>query len=411
MRLLIALIALPFALFSHALSKNEVEHWQQDIDFYAQQLHQHHIDLHHSLPKHYFQQHLRQLKQQLPDLNENQVVVSLMRLTNALGDSHTAFPLWGEPALNSYPIRLSAIAEEYYVTATSAQYQHLLGSRLVAINNLHINDIAAQMADVVPFADNPYSTRHRIAQDLSTYEVLNGLNIAQGSTAQFRFIGSQGEQTETLSTSTSGLDNAQRLSFYNTQAFTQQQRVNDNLWFGASNSNNSIYIRFRRYPAADDMEDFADDVLDFIQQHKSRQLIIDLRDNGGGDFFVGLILAQRLVLADSIDWKSGVFVLTDNVTYSAAMSNAAQYSQILNARLIGEPTGAQPSGYQDMGMFTLPNSKWQVSYSKRLYRFASTDADALYPDVLIERSITDYLSEKDSALDRVIQHLQGQNTF
>lgn len=85
-------------------------------------------------------------------------------------------------------------------------------------------------------------------------------------------------------------------------------------------------------------------------------MVIDFRGNGGGDFFVGLTLAYYLNLADSIDWRSGVYVLTDKYTFSAGVSNAAQYRQILNARIVGEPTGGNPVGYQDMGSFILPNS-------------------------------------------------------
>ena len=134
-------------------------------------------------------------------------------------------------------------------------------------------------------------------------------------------------------------------------------------------------------------------------------MAIDLRDNYGGNFFVGLKLAQWLLLADSIDWNSGVYVLIDNMTFSAAMSNAAQFSQLLNAKLAGEPTGAKPSGYQDMGQFTLPNSKLEVTYSKRIYHFKDDKKDTLYPDVTIERSIADYANTNDRQLDWILNDI------
>ncbi|MBB3061529.1 S41 family peptidase [Microbulbifer rhizosphaerae] len=40
------------------------------------------------------------------------------------------------------------------------------------------------------------------------------------------------------------------------------------------------------------MEDFAEDVKDYLDDQGIRNLIIDLRDNGGGGFFVGLGLAE-----------------------------------------------------------------------------------------------------------------------
>lgn len=157
------------------------------------------------------------------------------------------------------------------------------------------------------------------------------------------------------------------------------------------------------------MENFAQHILGFINENKSERLIIDLRDNYGGDFFVGLKLAQFLLLADSINWKSGVYTLIDNVTFSAAMSNAAQFSQILNSKLVGEPTGAKPSGYQDMGQFSLPNSGLVVTFSKRLYHFKEDQRDALYPDEHIEVSIEDYLNGYDRQLRWVLTHINSTN--
>ncbi|WP_305472160.1 S41 family peptidase [Psychrobium sp. 1_MG-2023] len=150
----------------------------------------------------------------------------------------------------------------------------------------------------------------------------------------------------------------------------------------------------------------AEDLLTFINKHQSQNLIIDLRDNYGGDFFVGLKLAQLLILEDSIDWKSGVYVLIDNVTFSAAMSNAAQFSQLLNATLVGEPTGAKPSGYQDMGQFILPNSKLEVTYSKRHYHFDDNERNALYPQVHIEHSIENYKASKDNQLQWILSDIE-----
>lgn len=89
------------------------------------------------------------------------------------------------------------------------------------------------------------------------------------------------------------------------------------------------------------------------------------------------------------------------------MSNAAQFSQILNANLVGEPTGARPSGYQDMGQFSLPHSKLEVTYSKRLYHFEGGNEDASYPDVLIKHSIEEYVENNDCQLGWILNDIAG----
>ncbi|WP_323846123.1 S41 family peptidase [Microbulbifer magnicolonia] len=157
------------------------------------------------------------------------------------------------------------------------------------------------------------------------------------------------------------------------------------------------------------MEDFAEDVEDYLKEREIRNLIIDLRDNGGGDFFVGLALAWRLVLVDGLDWDHGIYTLIGNKTYSAAMSNAAQYRQILNAKLVGEPTGANPVGYQDMGQFSLPNSGWTITYSKRNYRFQDTHSEGVQPDALIETDWDSYRRGIDKPLVWVMDDIARRN--
>ncbi len=79
----------------------------------------------------------------------------------------------------------------------------------------------------------------------------------------------------------------------------------------------------------------------------------------------------------NIDWQDGVYVLIGRKTFSAAMSNAVQYEQIFNAKLVGEPTGGNPVGFQELGTFHLPNADRAVFYSKRHYRFQEAEMRSL----------------------------------
>ena len=138
---------------------------------------------------------------------------------------------------------------------------------------------------------------------------------------------------------------------------------------------------------------------------QTQQLVIDLRQNGGGDLYVGLVLANALNLIDNVDWKDGVYVLTSAVTFSAGASNAALFRQLLNAKIVGTPTGSNPTGYQDMGDFILPNSNLRITYSKRLFRLQETATNGLLPDLYLEQNWVDFAIGKDNVLDNVIEML------
>ena len=397
------LILSPFN-FAYAAEDLTVKQWQEDIDFYAQQLEKNHLNLYHTISKQQFVHEINMLKSQLKQLTDNQVLVALMGLTKKINDGHSSFPLWG-PTVHKFPFKLVAINNKFYVIETVVENQALLGAELIAINGVAISKVATKMKDVVPFSENQYSSAVRVGQYLMIAEVLNGLGvISLDYQSQFTFkqagkVKKYGfkaiKQPQLLAT----------LSLEHAVSQIKVDSVSDGLWFSSSTDNKAIYLKFARYTDVDTMEKFSRSLLTFINNNQSTKLIIDLRNNYGGDFFAGLKLAQYLVLADSLDWQSGIFVLINNVTFSAAMSNTAQFKQLLNAKLVGEATGAKPKGYQDMGEFTLPNSQRVVTYSKRFYNFLAVEDNAIYPDVYIHLSIGDYLANQDKQLQWVLNQV------
>lgn len=426
--------------------KVDVNKWEEDIAAYETQLKQGHRDLFHASSEKAFDQKLNLLRSQLPRLSDNKIVVALMQLTNTIGDGHTAFPLWGAP-LHKFPFKFIAVDGKFYVSETTDENAGLLEAELLSINGKPVDAIATMLSEVVPFAENQYSTSVRIAHYLPVAEVLNGLSIVDDKyVAQFTFFINGETSTVTLKALETQTMNLQlSLDHFHAKApikpITSQKkrqfassnktRIKNGtkheikqatqwLWFTHAKQKNAVYVKFERYPDMSTMDHFTKELLQFIDNNKSESLIIDLRNNFGGDFFVGLKLAQYLVLADSLRWQDGIYVLINNVTFSAAMSNAAQYARLLNATLVGEPTGAKPKGYQDMGQFTLPNSKRVVSYSKRFYDFSigpkkGTEAsnqytelknDAIYPDKLISLSMDDYITNTDKQLQWVLERVK-----
>ena len=386
-----------------AMDAAQVEAWSGDLAVFHKELELRHIDLYHGIDRNSFAADLAAIKGALPSMNEDEAIVALMRLTRRVGDGHTSVPLWNG-AQCRFPVEFRMIEGSAYVTGASGAQAHLLGSKLISINGHSASKVIGDLSSVVAFAENPYSTALRTGQQLPNAEILSGLGIVDPTgMSTFAFESQNKRVVVRLSPSTE--DGATtRLSLGN-KHFADRIEGDDRLWFASEDNGRSVYVGFRRYPAQAAMAVFAQKLLEYINKNDTKNLIIDLRANSGGDFFTGLMLAQRLVLADGLDWKSGIFVLTDNETFSAAMSNAAQFSQLLNAKRIGQPTGGKPSGYQDMGEFSLPGSGLTITYSKRLYHFDGRELDTLRPDILVEVTIDDYLNGHDPALERVLVEL------
>jgi len=395
------------------LRTKQIEQWREDIDFMQQQLEQRHIHLYHQINADFFSKKLAQIKQQLPSLTETGLTIGLMRLIKQVGDGHTQFAYWGGKH-HRYPLELRLFGEDLRLLSIKPEYQHLLGATLVAINGVPIEKVRTLLTPILQGVENSYSERQRLCETINVAEVLHGLKITQDlQGASFTFKHPTGEQHSVI------LNSLTRPQF-KTQAmsslkparpinFTLHDISTEGIDLLLSNNGRIAYLDFHHYPTFSAMKDFTDDLIDLLREKKTREVIIDLRNNGGGDFFVGLHLAWALIMVDNLNWRDGIYVLIGRKTFSAAMSNAAQYRQLLNATLVGEPTGANPIGYQDAGTFSLPHSGWTVMYSKRRYRFQDSESAGVQPDVKIDLDWYSYRVGKDNQLDWILNNIQSRH--
>jgi hypothetical protein len=145
------------------------------------------------------------------------------------------------------------------------------------------------------------------------------------------------------------------------------------------------------------------ELLDLVAQHNPDKLVIDLRQNGGGDYTVGerwLIHPIRDMAA--INRKGHLFVLVGAVTFSAAMNNAAQFRSQTAAVLVGQTIGEKPNSYAEVRNMMLPNSHLTVRYSTRYYKFSEGLENAIRPDREIIPSWDDYKAGRDPVLEWVL---------
>lgn len=394
------------------LSQQQVSAWREDIDYLKQALEQRHIHLYHRIDAEYFATELSRIKQQLPALNEAGLMIELMRAIKQVGDGHTQFSYWGGK-YHSYPLHLQMFDEELRVIGIAQDYQHLLAAKLYAIEDIPIDQLRTLLTPVLQGVENIHSERQRFTETITVAEVLHGLAITKNSTqAKFTFELPNGEmQSVTFNSITPDQFQKQPMASINMitpSGFVQHKASIDGVELFLNSTDHIAYIDFHQYPQYPTMEKFSEALIEILRNANTHNVIIDLRNNSGGDFFVGLHLAWALIMIDNLHWRDGIYVLTGRKTFSAAMSNAVQYRQLLNATLVGEPTGANPVGYQDADSFSLPNSGWKVLYSKRLYRFQESADQGVQPDINIPLEWNNYRKGKDNQLAWVLDNIKNK---
>lgn len=397
--------ACPTQAASGILDAGQVARWAEDSRVFERELETRHIDLFHQVTRIRFRQELEGLRQRLPGMSEPGAIVDLMRIARLVGDGHTAVPLW-DRAPCRFPLELRIFRGKAYVIGAGAGLTHLLGAELLSINDVPAYEAQGRVGTVAGFVENDYSAAVRTAEQLVNAEVLDGLGLSSvaGTTRFELYLHGRRASVALRPSGQTAIVGRLALHLPGIRPVLDESGLSA----GLIGRDDTLYLQFRRYPGHASMALFADRVRDLIDRMRIRQLVIDMRGNTGGDFFVGLRLAQALIEADGIDWKAGVYLLTDHASYSAAVSNAVQFSQMLNARRIGEPTGGRPSGYQDLGQFRLPHSGLVITYSKRVFRFGAGGADALLPDVRIESTIDDYRGGRDRVVEWVLDDISAR---
>ena len=371
--------------------------WQGDLHYFATEIAKRHKNAFHHVTKDEFDRDVSALSAAIPSLHADAIVVGLLKLTAKIGDGHTFIRLPAEYA--RYPLQFYWFGDDLRVIATTADYQRALGTRVVTVGSSSVRNTLERVRSIISQDENEWLIR-RVAPHLLVYPaVLHGLGLTEESpTAPYTFQNDAGE-TFQLELKTVGQDAkvgwlpaAKKTPLY-------REKPDETFWFTHLADSKAVYVNFRTY---DSLARHVKELFEFIDRHTPKRLVIDLRQNGGGDYTAGRYYFLRKLKAHPVFSKPGnVYVLAGRATFSAAMVNAIDF-QKANAILVGEPIGEKPNSYQEGRNMTLPHSSLKVNYSVRYYKFLDKDQPAVFPDKTIEAGWPDYLAGRDPVLEWVL---------
>jgi hypothetical protein len=380
------------------------DQWRADLRQLADELPKRHMNAFHAVSRPAFEAAVADLDRRIPSLDGDQVFVGLATIVRMIGDGHTSVRIPDDSG--ALPLRIRRFGDEWRVAQVAAGGEAALGAKVLAIGGAPIAEAHARMLAVTP-SDESQELRDALADMLLTRGLfLHGFGLAPDRNhARLDLEGDDGRRF--------GFDAAAMPAgakpVWRGPAATPtlaEQRPDDPLWCAPLQGGRTIYCDFRSYkglssPAAALRAQLAAAAPD--------KLIIDLRQNGGGDFFVGLReLVDPIAKLPAINRKGRLFVLIGVMTFSAAMSNAAHFRQRTAALLVGEAIGERPNSYQENGELTLTNSHLVVSYSTRFYSFAPAGGEnRIRPDIPVETTWADVKAGRDPALQRALEYPGG----
>ena len=377
------------------------EQWRQDLKHLSKELPRRHKNAFHTVSREAFERAVAELDAAIPALQEFEIIVRLQQIIAMVGDAHTSLSTFPPKTFRRYPLTLSWFGSELRVTRTTAAYRPALGGRVLRIGDLSVAEASDRVSHLVPH-ENDYWVSYVSVGSMTSPEVLFTLKILPSlEHGQWTFENAEGKQ---FSLDISALPADEKIEWLSTlkEVPLYRQRLGEQFWFTALPDSQTLYVNLRGYPETNIFKRIADDLLKSVAASPPKRLVIDVRQNTGGDFNKGRYLLSGLMKLEAFRSRGRVYVITGRATQSAAMVNALDFRKEINAVLVGEPTGGRPNSYSENDEFRLPNSNLEVSYSTRYYKFQDTDTPAVMPDKIIEASWDTYPSGRDVVLEWIL---------
>ena len=380
----------------HALLLALALNWNADVAHLKTELSKQHPNLPAAVMR-----ELDSFRTRAATMETHEAVVDLARVLALAEDGHTrlTFPVEGffqghsktapanVPSFHTLPVRFTLFDDG--LTITRAADAKLVGARVTRIGSMSAEEAIAAVMPVV-HGDNDSQKREIAASYLTMPEVLHARRV----------IPSLDEAAITLESGETIVLKPQSLGPLPAVRPWAFRKTGDAVIFD--------YVEVANTPEKT-LAQFADELFRELNGEMAGKLIIDLRENWGGNGSLNRALLHHILRAKSLQTPGNLFVLTGRRTFSAAIMFLIDLEQHTNAIVIGEPTGGRPNHYGDSRRIVLPHSGLTVRAST-LYWQLSDPRDLRHwiaPHVAAPPTAADFRANRDAAMEIALDYFGG----
>ncbi|AQS11826.1 peptidase family S41 [Clostridium saccharobutylicum] len=386
------------------LSGDRNSKWKKDLDYLQEALPNKHANLFFKINEEQFNKEIDDLKNSVDNLNDDEIIDGIYKIVASVGDGHTKVQ---RELKKRYPVQFFYFKDGIYVINTEDQYKESLYSKLIKINGQDIQAIKDKLVPLIA-QENDETIKKVLPNYLFRPEILHGVKIIDNIDSEVTFT-FENKEGKIFDLNMKPLDSTESINSvvdvqYDESYPLYMQNGNYNYWYKYLENDKTLYLKYNECVESNKsgkIDDFNNEVLNFIDNNKVEKFIIDMRDNGGGQENRLNTIIEAIKNKD-INNKKRFFVIVGRRTFSAAIVDIVNWKEETNATFVGEATSGKPNHYGSVKNFIFPNSKITVQYSTVYARTGNDESNSFIPDKTIEISIDDYVNKKDPVLDYIL---------
>jgi hypothetical protein len=399
--------------------------WRQDLEVIATELPARHPDLFFRMSRASWDSAVGAIDRRLPAMTRNEAMVAFMELVAMVNDGHTSITPLFDPALRVryYPIDLYAFDDGLHVRSAAPEYAALAGARVLRIGRASAEEALAAVARTVPH-ENEWWARAWASGRLAFPEVLDGLGLVDDM-EQLPLVVERGGRRDTVFVRPAGRlqprghDPAGPID---RSGWTDMRGPGEPplwlrnpgrpYWAEYVPAERTLYVAYRGVVDAEPGNvEFWRHVFAMADSLPVERMVIDIRENSGGDSFFNRQVVRGIVARPALDDPDRLFVVLGRRTFSAAMNLALDLEQWTNATFVGEPTGNATMFFGDHRQVVLPASGFTVNVSSLPWHpdDPRDHRPFLAPDVYTPLTSGDYRANVDPAMRAILARAAGSS--
>ena len=396
------------------------EAWREDLRFLVTTMKETHPRLFWRVDRDTLEAAVSELDRRIPSMSDDEILVGLLRIASMPHDGHTFVMPWGGTLATGtvFPVRFYRFSDGLFVTAAPKEHPELAGAKVERIGGVLADEAFDRVSDLAG-NENASMRLERGPYALITPILAHGAGLTSTrESMELTVVTRQGSRktvrVEAIPEPNHGAwlrDGSLAPEGFATEAPPVASRPRswsrpEYYWFETLPGTKTVYVQFNEVAHRKDepFDRFCERLWAYVDSTQADRLVLDVRNNGGGNNRILKPLYHGIIKRDRINRRGGFVTIIGRRTYSAAMNCVAFLEEQTNVLFAGEPTSAAPCQAGDAAKFTLPKSGTPFQVSKYLWlnTVPWDERPWIRPHVAAPLSSKDWMEGRDPALEAAI---------